>query len=205
MDRRVGGEGRDPAPLRPDARPARALRGAPPRRARGRDHRPERPASGGGMRRSIAFVVTALLGSVGVAQGQSDPWRTEVEHALAEARTRLGPGEVVGAGPRLGLLIEGEMTTFTLPLTAGMTYVALAACDRDCDQLSLRVVDSRRYELDVDRSVTRRPVLHFSPVMGGEHRIEVVMAGCRVSPCRYGVLLLAIPRGRTSEVGRSAL
>lgn len=157
------------------------------------------------MRVCIAFACAALLGGAEGVHGQSDPWRAEVARSLEEARAKLGPGEVIGGGPRLGLLVEGEMTTVTVPLTPGVTYVAIAACDRDCDRLSLRVVDPRRYELDVDRSATRRPLLHFSPVMGGEHRLEIGMAGCRVSPCRYGVLLLAISRSHTSEAGRSAL
>lgn len=147
----------------------------------------------------LLFLAVLALSSSGAAQapGRNDPWKREVRRALDSATALVAGGVALDGGDRVGMLSEGESVAISVPLQAGMSYIVIAVCDRDCGRLELRVTDPRRYELDADRSNTRQPVLRVVPAVAGVHRFGISMAECHVNPCRFGVMLLRLPAPRT--------
>lgn len=147
------------------------------------------------MSRARRLLVPGILFTAAAAQapGRNDPWMREVRAALGTAGAGVPGGVPLNDGRRFGMLVEGEGSVIAAPLEEGASYVVIAVCDRDCGRLGLRVTDPRRYELDADRSATRRPVLRVTAAVAGVHRFEVLMTECRVNPCRYGILLLRVP------------
>lgn len=153
-------------------------------------------------RATLVLIAGMLFGQVAAAQtqGRNDPWRDEVRVALDSAAKGVTGAVALRDGGRSGMLSEREEFDLSVRLEQGATYIVIAACDRDCGRLGLRVTDPRRYELDADQSATRQPVLRVTTRVGGVHRFNVVMAECRVNPCRYGLVVLRIP-GRPAPRG----
>lgn len=147
-----------------------------------------------------------LLGAVIVAARPAaaqrpDPWAAEVDRALAAAGRTIGPrGARTDRPSWTGVLPAGGTTTIPVRLTAGVRYVVIAACDRDCARLGLQVRDPRQYDLAADASATRQPAVVIIPSVSGPHTVTLTMGACRVAPCRVGVLVVEVgPPGGGGE------
>lgn len=134
------------------------------------------------------LLLMAWLATTGAAP---DPWTAEVVRALEAARVELGGrSPTTVGGIRTAVLSEGSSWSVPVSLKPGVAYTVVAACDRDCARLALRITDPRHYDLDADQSATRRPASRFVAQAAGIHQIVVTMAGCRVDPCRVGAIIL---------------
>ncbi|HET7041387.1 MAG TPA: hypothetical protein VFI13_05195 [Gemmatimonadales bacterium] len=147
------------------------------------------------------LIVGAIAVARPAAAQRPDPWAAEVVRALAAAGRAVGERDAKTAGPPwTGVLSTGGTTTFPVRLTAGVKYVVIAACDRDCARLGLQVRDPRHYDLAADASATRQPAVVVTPSVSGAHTITLTMGACRVAPCRVGVLVVeAGPPGGGGE------
>lgn len=85
-----------------------------------------------------------------------------------------------------GELRDDATTVLTVTLDEDIDYLILGVCDEDCDDLDLRLYSGTTL-IDEDVATDDYPVVEHSPSITRELRLEVIMAGCEVSPCRYGV------------------
>ena len=76
-------------------------------------------------------------------------------------------------------------------LRRGTTYAALGTCDEDCSDLDLGVLDGRKQLIGSDVEDSDYPTVSVTVQTSGAFYVRVVMAKCRVEPCRYAVSALA--------------
>jgi hypothetical protein len=120
---------------------------------------------------------------------QSDRWDGQVERDLTRSTVVLGERGYAPAGrPHRGLLNAGESDRFDVPVVRGAEYVVVGTCDDDCTGLELVIANPTGYEVDAARGPGNAPIVRVTPpALPGPYRVTVSMAGCRVSPCRFGV------------------
>ncbi len=85
----------------------------------------------------------------------------------------------------IGRMGEGKVDSWTLNFEKGTSYRIVGACDKDCADLDIEILDGSevvtRDVLDDDA-----PVVSFSPKASGSLRVKVTMAKCSDAPCFFG-------------------
>jgi hypothetical protein len=147
-------------------------------------------------KRHIA-VMLCLLASAGCAARTrtGGTYTNQVDTYLArQANTERGQGYTrLVAGPVHGRLANGSSTSHLMDVVGSGSYVVFGQCDNDCTDLDLKLYDPDGSVIMQDLAVDDHPTLMFNPKTSGRLRVEVIMAHCNVSPCYYGVELMARP------------
>ncbi len=85
----------------------------------------------------------------------------------------------------IGRLYPSESDTWTFPLRAGREYVIVAACDEDCSDVDMTVMQGSTTvasdELNDDLAL-----VGFTAAEGGNHEIVVKMYNCDAAYCYFG-------------------
>lgn len=87
----------------------------------------------------------------------------------------------------IGRLNDDEEETWTINLFAGNTYRVTGACDGDCQDIDLVLLNEDGTELDSDLLVDDVPVLNYTIKATGSYSIRVIMAQCKEDPCYFGL------------------
>lgn len=95
--------------------------------------------------------------------------------------------------PWLSKAAHGTTAHTTLTLTGGTRYTLVAACDQDCTDLDLRVLDGG-YLLGEDRSTDENAIVELAPARDVRLTVEAVMVSCAQSPCHFAVGVYETPR-----------
>lgn len=141
----------------------------------------------GGALRAVLVVLTAWAAAPRQACTQ-DRWERDVRHQLRRALGAVtGDSGRPALVERTGALNEEEAEIISVALERGVQYSILGVCDHDCTRLRLVLATAASNELALDRDSENLPVLHFTPTVTMQYRIRVVMEGCRMNPCRYGL------------------
>ncbi|HET7025014.1 MAG TPA: hypothetical protein VFI39_07420 [Gemmatimonadales bacterium] len=147
----------------------------------------------------LLILFLTLAGAL-PALAQSDRWDRQVDSAAARAGQALATQGYRPAGKsHRGDLFAGETATITIPLAPETAYAVVGVCDDDCEDLQLVLVSTTRYEVDADRRGTVVPIVRTTSADGGIYHVNVTMAACRVSPCRYEIVVLARPSPRSRQ------
>lgn len=149
----------------------------------------------------VALVlISACGGSRSVSSGGSSSggsgsgrYTAQVQGYLdrLESNARNQGYSRIAAGPVFGSLDRGARATHNMTVAGGTNYVIFGACDNDCTDVDIKILDARGNVIMQDIAVDDRPVLLFTARNSGKYRVEVIMASCSASPCRYGVQLMA--------------
>jgi hypothetical protein len=146
-----------------------------------------------------AFAVGVIAAPAAAAQ--THRWERTVERQLERTMTALhSKGFARAPLTRKGSLNMEESESFAVPLEAGRSYSIVGVCDDDCAGLNLVLSNAAGNELVADQTGDNVPVLEFAPREAMAYRIRVVMVGCRMNPCWYGV---AVVEKRQAEEGHS--
>jgi hypothetical protein len=86
-----------------------------------------------------------------------------------------------------GSLNDGGSEMVELDLDVGMEYQIMGACDQDCTDLDLTIVDGNGNVIDSDLLDDDVPVVSVTVSRSGRFRLRVSMADCSQEPCRYGI------------------
>ncbi|NIR42651.1 MAG: hypothetical protein GWN99_02065 [Gemmatimonadetes bacterium] len=151
------------------------------------------------------FLFALSAGCVLVAQvatAQTD-WEQQVTEQIRVA------GEVFSSeGYRLigsahtGALNHEASDDFKLVLQGGWSYFLVGACDADCPDIDLRLLDASGREVGRDFQDDAFPIVEASPTGTGDYSVHVYMASCTREPCYYGVGIFA--RSAAAETQASA-
>lgn len=133
------------------------------------------------MRTLVAVLAVALVPATVVAQ--TTRWERQVQQQLE----RVSPH---ARATKTGVLNVEESEWFAVTLSAGVSYAIMGVCDNDCSRLQLVLATPDRNELVTDRRGENFPVVRFMPAETRAFRVKVVMEGCQVSPCWYGVAVV---------------
>lgn len=141
------------------------------------------------MRLSPVGLTCLLLAGAGALAAQQDPWAREVTQRLARGSERVVAQGFRPVGPAMaGLLFREESRDTVFALDGVKESIFVGACDPDCTGLALVLTDAAGYQLDADRGPGITPVVRLpAGTARGPFKLTVILSGCRVSPCRYGV------------------
>jgi len=94
--------------------------------------------------------------------------------------TRFGD-DIVTAIPLAG---EHRMT---VNLERRVRYTFVGACDQDCSDVNMEVLDARGRRVAIDRAANDRPRVSISPGSDGVFVVRTWLAQCSIVPCFIGV------------------
>ncbi len=146
---------------------------------------------GGALVRAGTLMVAVAVCTPGLAGAQTNHWERGVASQLQQAVTALrSRGFERARLTRRGSLNAEESESFAVTLETGRSYSVIGVCDVDCTGLGLVLSNAARSELAAAQTGDNVPVLEFTPRVGMAYRVRVVMAGCRLNPCWYGVAVV---------------
>ena len=138
------------------------------------------------MRWAVIFLVSmSLLPSQLFAQSYADLVWDQLKRAYRAA-------EESGFSVRnyiLGKLDDDETDTWTIHLNGGNQYAIVGACDGDCQDIDLQILNASGDEVASDYSEDDLPTVAISPRSSGRYSIKVNMYKCTANPCYFGIAL----------------
>jgi hypothetical protein len=140
--------------------------------------------------RVSAMMMCAALLVPAVVSGQASVVATQLEAAsemfAAEGFSQEGT-------TRTGALAVNESQRVVVNLVGGREYVIVGVCDGDCTDLDLVLYHGAEDEvISEDFEPDDVPMVTASPTESGRYHVEVLMAGCSVAPCGFGVAVFSV-------------
>lgn len=87
----------------------------------------------------------------------------------------------------IGKLDKDETDTWTMTLYGGNEYIIIGACDGDCGDLDIAVLDEYDNPVAGDTETDDVPVVELNLEEQGRYQIKVTMYDCSVEPCYFGL------------------
>lgn len=130
-----------------------------------------------------------MLISAGTAH--ADEWHAQVRTKLDVAVKILGD---LGYAPHGKYHIDDMKNDQTdeqsVLLEAGVDYMIIGACDEDCSDIDMSLLDSDDFEIDADEDDDNAPVLFVRPEATGKYMVVTEMYDCEAEPCSFGYTIL---------------
>ena len=132
---------------------------------------------------TMTVAIAAMVARPTTAQAQ--------EHAdlvWKQLTTAFTTVQKDGYGSRnyiVGRMNDDVNDSWTLNFEKGMSYKIVGACDRDCKDLDIEILDGSDV-ITKDILVDDAPVVSFQPKASGSLRIKVSMVDCSDNPCFFG-------------------
>ncbi len=82
---------------------------------------------------------------------------------------------------------RGRTETYTVTLEAKESYLIIAFCDTDCDDVDLRLHDRNGREVDEDVERDDFPVVRVETGSRQRYEVEAWIPGCYASRCTIGI------------------
>jgi hypothetical protein len=149
-----------------------------------------RPLARGACVLAAAALLPGCAGGMHGGSAPGDQWTATVLRQLSavdgvarnEGMQRLG-------NPLVGSINASSSTTLQVNLNAGRRYRLFGVCDNDCTDLDLRLIDPSGQTVAEDVEADDVPIVALTAQRTGSYHVQVMMARCSASPCRYGVSL----------------
>lgn len=100
---------------------------------------------------------------------------------LAAGYTAFGEDSVQAIG------VTGEGYRQAVHLEGGRSYVFQGACDQDCSDVDLEILDPSGASVARDVETDDRPVVAVNPAASGDYTVRIWLAQCGVEPCYVGI------------------
>jgi hypothetical protein len=100
---------------------------------------------------------------------------------LAAGYTAMGEDVV------LPIPLAGEGLRHPVQLEAGRAYLFQGACDQDCTDVDMEILDPAGAQVAEDIAPDDRPAVAVTPPEAGEYTVRIWLAQCSVEPCFVGV------------------
>jgi serine/threonine-protein kinase len=130
-------------------------------------------------------VIPAQYASPPVPVADEDGYDTEVINQL-EGRARF-LRLVKDKDYYFNTLAEGKNNTVEFTLEEGVKYTLMGACDRDCSDIDIALLDEASNEIAADVLADDYPTIVTTPGQSGRFFMTITMADCAASTCVYGV------------------
>ena len=143
------------------------------------------------LRGVLVLVSASILALPTVAIAQTD-WEMQVTDQIRTAGLVFEPeGYTLSQNTYTGSLKDEASADFTLVLEAGASYYLVGACDDDCPDIDLMLLDASGNEVDRDYEDDALPRVAVTPTRTASYSVHVYMANCTNEPCYYGVGVFA--------------
>lgn len=139
---------------------------------------------------SAAFIVALLLGCDASIESSEHQARLELaDHRgwmRAKADSRDKPIRDIG-NVQVGRLAHGKEITLPLDITGAHRALVIGSCDRQCEDLDLRVVTATGRLLDADEEDDDYPRVYIDKDKPEPLMLRVRMARCREASCAFAI------------------
>lgn len=99
---------------------------------------------------------------------------------------------VNGQNDQVVALQPGTDNRWVVPLTGGTAYTFLGACDGDCNNVDIELIDMRTGGVVAsDMLGDDYPVVNFTPPADGQYMARLLLQNCTVAPCYTGTRMLS--------------
>jgi hypothetical protein len=127
-----------------------------------------------------------------------DPNSAEGQARLREIVTGyldMAQGQLAANGQRdpglpdqLALINVSESpNNWAVNLNAGVDYVFFGACDHDCSNLDIELIDGSNAVVASDVAPDDFPIVRYTPSAAGPFTVRTHLRTCAVEPCQIGV------------------
>ncbi len=141
------------------------------------------------LKRSLQALTLTFAALVALAARPSDAQAQEhAELVWRQLNTAFNTVNRDGYGSLnyiIGRMGEGKTDSWSLNFEKGTTYRIVGACDKDCADLDIEILDGSEV-LTRDILDDDAPIVTFSPKASGTLRVKVTMAKCSDEPCFFG-------------------
>lgn len=110
--------------------------------------------------------------------GQLDGYLDNYQQNLAAGFGASGVRDVI-----TGLQAGNSYTWDLGSLQGGQTYMILGACDQDCTDVDLFVMDSRGQQIGQDIALDDHPQITLTPGRNERFTVRIQLVNCEVEPC----------------------
>lgn len=131
-------------------------------------------------------------GQVALSAAESAEYASLVRGYLDDAQEQFAAGNtrVDGVPDEVQGLQPGRDHRWQVRLTSGVSYRIIGACDNECTDLDLELIDSRGAVVASDLSEGDFPQISFSPAASGVYTVRIMLQACTIAPCFAGARLL---------------
>jgi hypothetical protein len=123
--------------------------------------------------------------------------RQQLIDNIGQQLNQIGQNFAAGMQPPQGFtdqIVAMQPSTdhrFTIQLTGGSAYTAIGACDGDCTNVDIELIDMTTGGVVAsDMLPDDYPVVNFTPGANGNYMVRLLMQSCSVAPCYAGVRVL---------------
>lgn len=85
------------------------------------------------------------------------------------------------------VMVASDGYRHVVRLDAGRSYLFQGACDQDCSDVDMEILDGRGEQVAEDVALDDRPVVRVRPQLGGDYTVRAWLAACSTEPCYVGV------------------
>lgn len=135
---------------------------------------------GGTPRERAPAAQTATIAEGGHAQVVQSELDAASAPLDASGATRFGDDAIAP------LALNAEHSV-TVTLERRVRYTFVGACDQDCSDVNLEIIDARGRRVAIDRATNDRPSVSISPGSAGEFVVRATLAQCSAEPCYVGI------------------
>jgi hypothetical protein len=122
---------------------------------------------------------------------QMDTLLDAYQQQFAASRT-----PVEGMADQVVALQPGTDNRWVVNLNAGTDYTFLGACDGDCTNVDIELIDMRTGGVVAsDMLSDDYPVVNFTPPANGQYIARLLLQNCTVAPCYTGTRVLTQAAG----------
>lgn len=145
-----------------------------------------------------AQAPTQMTPAVGVRQAEiTDEVRQQLIANIGEQLDAIQQNFAANMSPPQGFtdaVIAMQPSSdhrFVMDLTGGAQYSFIGACDGDCTNVDIELIDMRTGGVVAsDMLPDDYPVVNFSPPANGQYMVRMLMQTCTVAPCYAGARAL---------------
>lgn len=123
----------------------------------------------------------------------------QIGDLLSQSQSQLAPNtqRAEGLVDEIAPMQPGTDHRWQVNLTGGQAYRILGACDGDCTNVDIELIDVRTGGVVAsDVLPDDYPVVDYTPSANGQYIVRIMMQACSVAPCYAGARVLTSGAGK---------
>ena len=124
---------------------------------------------------------------------QDQQLRGLIANLLNNYQQNLAQGMIVPTGfsDEITSMQPGHDYRWQVNLQGATQYRILGACDNECTNVDIELIDGSGAVVASDKAPDDKPVVNFTPASPGQYIVRVILQTCTVGPCYVGARIVA--------------
>lgn len=107
-----------------------------------------------------------------------------------------------GLNDEIAALQPGRDHQWQVNLRRGVAYRILGACDNECNDVDLELLDPSGAVVVHDRLADDYPLLNITPATDARYTVRIILKTCTLAPCYVGARVLQPSGGANTTAGQ---